>query len=84
MYDTLWDPCQAAKFFKVSPRTLERWRYEGRGPRYVKLTNTLFSRVMYRPEDCAAHLEASLRSGTHGAAKAAGKAGKAAKPGEAA
>lgn len=48
----------------LSPRTLERWRLDGQGPRYAKIGR----RCMYRPEDLAAFVEAGLRSGTHEAA----------------
>ncbi len=37
----------------VSPRTLERWRYDGDGPTYLKLG----SRVVYRLVDIEAHEE---------------------------
>ncbi len=33
--------------WKVSPRTLERWRWAGFGPRYIKIGG----RVVYRLED---------------------------------
>jgi hypothetical protein len=33
--------------WSVSERTLERWRWRGHGPRYIKLGN----RVMYKLED---------------------------------
>jgi hypothetical protein len=35
----------------MSPRTLERWRWEGRGPHYLKLGN----RIAYRIEDVEAY-----------------------------
>jgi hypothetical protein len=31
----------------ISPRTLERWRWTGEGPRYIKLVG----RIVYRLED---------------------------------
>ena len=37
----------AAKYLRVSPRTLERWRVEGTGPRYRKLGPHKRSRVLY-------------------------------------
>ncbi len=39
--------------WKMSPRTLERWRYDGDGPAYLKLG----SRVVYRLVDIEAHEE---------------------------
>lgn len=37
--------------WSVSPRTLERWRWEGRGPQYLKLGG----RVVYRLCDIEAY-----------------------------
>jgi hypothetical protein len=31
-------PTQAAELLSVSPRTLEKWRTSGTGPRYIALT----------------------------------------------
>lgn len=50
--------------WKLSPRTLERWRWEGVGPCYLKLRG----RVAYRLEDVEAFEAAQLRAG--GAASA--------------
>ena len=38
---------QLAKRWDISPRTLERWRWKGEGPPYLKLG----CRVVYRLED---------------------------------
>lgn len=46
--------------WNVSPRTLERWRWLGEGPRYLKLGG----RVLYRLEDVEAHEEEQLRHAT--------------------
>ena len=43
------DTIRAARFIGVSKRTLEKWRYEGGGPPYLKLGR----RVLY----CLADLE---------------------------
>jgi hypothetical protein len=42
----LMPPEEAAKLLNSFPKTLERWRYEGNGPRYVKVGH----RVYYRRE----------------------------------
>jgi hypothetical protein len=39
-----WD---LADRWRISPRTLQRWRWEGKGPHYLKLGN----RIAYRIED---------------------------------
>lgn len=39
-----------ARRWRLSPRTLERWRWHGIGPRYLKIGG----RVVYRLEDVEA------------------------------
>jgi hypothetical protein len=51
---------QAAEACGLSPRTLERWRYEGRGPRFAKLGK----RVLYRPQDLVEWIAAHTRTST--------------------
>ena len=46
-----------AKRWKVSPRTLERWRWLGRGPQYMKVGG----QVRYRLPDIEAYEAAQLR-----------------------
>ena len=46
--------------WKISPRTLERWRWAGQGPRYVKIGG----RVVYRLEDIEAFEAKQLRHST--------------------
>lgn len=48
--------------WKMSPRTLERWRCEGRGPSYVKIGG----KVLYRLEDVLAFEKSGLRAPGHG------------------
>lgn len=43
--DTLLDTAAAAERLGVSPRTLEKWRQEGKGPAYVRLGS---KKVSYR------------------------------------
>ena len=51
---------ELARRWKLSPRTLERWRWLGQGPRYVKIGG----RVVYRLEDVEAFEVDSLRTST--------------------
>ena len=44
----------------VSPRTLEQWRWQGRGPRYLKIGG----RVVYREQDIEAFEAAHLHANT--------------------
>jgi hypothetical protein len=46
--------------WSISPRTLERWRWTGEGPRYIKLVG----RIIYKLEDVEAFEDARLYSGT--------------------
>ena len=46
--------------WSISPRTLERWRCAGEGPRFLKLGG----RVVYRIDDIEAFEAAHLRSRT--------------------
>lgn len=49
-----------ARRWKLSLRTLKRWRWLGQGPRYVKVGG----RVVYRLEDVEAHEAEDLRTST--------------------
>lgn len=49
-----------ARRWKLSPRTLERWRWTGEGPMFVKLGG----RVVYRLEDVEAFEAVQLRNRT--------------------
>ena len=42
---------EAAKFLRLSPRTLERLRVQGDGPRFMKAGRGLRARVLYTPSD---------------------------------
>lgn len=48
---------ELARRWNLSPRTLERWRWLGRGPRFLKIGG----RVVYRGEDIAAFEAEHLR-----------------------
>lgn len=48
---------ELAEYWRVSTRTLERWRAHGAGPAWMKLEG----RVLYRRDDVAAYEEAQTR-----------------------
>jgi hypothetical protein len=48
-----------AERWRMSPRTLERWRWQRIGPPYLKVGG----RVVYRLEDIVAYEAANLRGG---------------------
>jgi hypothetical protein len=60
---TLLHQAELARRWRVSPRTLERWRWTGQGPAYLKLGGS----VAYRLEDVLAY-EAAQRRTTKGQA----------------
>jgi len=41
---------EAAAFLRLSPRTLERFRVEGTGPKFLKAGAGKRARVLYEPE----------------------------------
>lgn len=49
---------QLARRWSLSPRTLERWRFHGTGPSYLKVG----ARVVYRLSDVEAYEAAVARS----------------------
>jgi hypothetical protein len=56
---------ELSRRWKVSPRTLERWRWLGQGPRFMKIGG----RVVYRIEDIEAFEAEQLREITPRARK---------------
>ena len=52
------DTKEAAAFLRLSPRTLERMRVEGAGPKYLKAGRGIRARVLYREEDLRTWVEA--------------------------
>ena len=57
MSPTNLNQVELAARLKISPRTLERWRWTGQGPAFMKIGG----RIIYRIEDVLAHEEAHLR-----------------------
>lgn len=56
---------EAARYLNVQPSTLEQWRWNGRGPRFVKIERS----CRYRLADLEAYLESRVFSSTTEAAK---------------
>lgn len=48
-----------ARFLGTAPKLLAQWRYEGRGPQYVKVGRL----VRYRWDDVQAWVDANLHQG---------------------
>lgn len=55
---------EAAKYLRVSPRTLQGWRYKRIGPEFVKLGDGTYSRVVYRLEDLEAFVARRVKRTT--------------------
>lgn len=55
---TLLTSPNAARLLGVKPQTLRKWRYQGRGPRFVRLGTGRQSPAAYRLADLEAWLEA--------------------------
>jgi len=53
---------ELATRWRISPRTLERWRHTGEGPQFVKIGG----RVAYRLEDVEAYEAEQIRQATPG------------------
>jgi hypothetical protein len=51
----------AAAYLRLTRRALQAWRYQGRGPRFVKISRRA---VRYRIDDLEAFVEACLRNST--------------------
>ena len=51
---------ELAARLNISPRTLERWRWTGEGPRFMKVGG----RVIYRLEDVEGYEDSQLRNST--------------------
>ena len=49
----LWNDTELSEFLRISRRTLQAWRQEGKGPKWLKLGR----HVRYRPSDVSAWLE---------------------------
>ncbi len=57
MSETCLNQIDLARRWRISPRTLERWRWLGEGPRYLKLGG----RVLYRVADIEAYEQSIVR-----------------------
>lgn len=58
------DVDEAAAYVGCSRSALARFRLQGGGPRYVKLTDSVKGRVLYRPADLDAWMETRARNST--------------------
>ena len=62
--DPLLNTRDAAAFIGVAPGTLENWRHQGVGPRFLKSTPTRRGKVLYRQSDITEWQEANLYAST--------------------
>lgn len=59
--DALMPEQRAARFLGVSARALQKWRHEGGGPQYVRLSSRC---IRYRRRDLIGWSEARLKTST--------------------
>ena len=59
--EVLDPPCELAKTLGLSVRTLDRWRYESRGPEFIKISESC---VRYRRREWRKWVQARLRRST--------------------
>jgi hypothetical protein len=62
--EPLWDDEGCARFLSISAKTLPRWRVEGRGPPFLKLSRGRSGLVRYRPSDVIEWVNSQLRRST--------------------
>ena len=55
---------EAADFVRLSPRTLERLRVDGTGPKFIKAGRGKRARVLYRVADLKEWLESDVYQST--------------------
>jgi len=60
MAETFFNQTKLADRWHISPRTLERWRWQGEGPRFLKVGG----RVLYRHDDVLEYEQGRLRAST--------------------
>jgi len=58
----LLTPEEAAELIRIETDTLNKWRFEGRGPRFIKLGSS----VRYRRSDLATYLDQQTYSKSPG------------------
>lgn len=58
---------EAAEILQVKPSTLEQWRWQGKGPKFIKMNRA----VRYRKEDLQAFVDARVFGSTTEAQAAA-------------
>ena len=66
-YDQLLTETETARLLNLKVATLRRWRWAGKGPRFVKLG----SAVRYDPADLSGFIEAGRRNSTSDPGEAA-------------
>lgn len=59
---TMLNQHQLADRWQISPRTLEQWRWLGKGPRFLKVG----ARVLYRASDVESYETSQIYQNTSG------------------
>jgi excisionase family DNA binding protein len=58
--ETLYSPTQAAELLCMSEMTLRKWRWEGKGPQFVKMGR----KVLYQESDLRDYVRSMIRTST--------------------
>lgn len=59
--DALLTEQQAATYLNVNPRTLQKWRFNGGGPQFVRISRRC---IRYRPKDIRHWAQNRVKSST--------------------
>jgi excisionase family DNA binding protein len=61
MWQALLTEEEAAEYLRLTPRALQAWRYQGKGPRFVRISRRA---IRYRRDDLEEFVEENLRHST--------------------
>ncbi|HKH47657.1 MAG TPA: helix-turn-helix domain-containing protein [Thermoanaerobaculia bacterium] len=61
MWQALLTEGEAAEYLRLTPRALQAWRYQGKGPRFVRISRRA---IRYRRDDLERFIEENLRAST--------------------
>jgi predicted site-specific integrase-resolvase len=56
---------EAAARLRLKPQTLERWRMQGKGPKFIKQGGSKRAPVLYREEDIEQYELGNIRTSTN-------------------
>lgn len=60
MQNQLYPPDRVSEMLCIAPATLRKWRWEGKGPKFIKVGR----KVAYREADITAFIDGQIRRST--------------------